>query len=71
MRVSLIFLLFFLTGRIYSQEYWQQNVDYRIEVSLDDSTNFLNGFDVICWIESKLKKEDFKEVYFRNNGIGG
>ena len=32
---------------------------------------FLNGFDVICWIESKLKKEDFKEVYFRNNGIGG
>ncbi|MGB1207022.1 MAG: hypothetical protein ACPG5B_15355 [Chitinophagales bacterium] len=32
---------------------------------------FLNAFDVICWLESKLKNEDFKEVYFRNNGIGG
>jgi len=30
---------------------------------------FLNSFDVISWLESKLKNKNFKKVYYKNNGL--
>ncbi|UAY50827.1 M1 family metallopeptidase [Ferruginibacter albus] len=37
----ILFLLFFCTS--FSQTYWQQQVDYKIDVSLNDSANTLDG----------------------------
>lgn len=30
---------------------------------------FLNSFDIISWLESKLINENFKTIYYKNNGL--
>lgn len=41
------------------------------QLLLEDPKNgiFVSSFDIISWLESKLEKESFKEVYYRRNGI--
>ena len=43
MRKFITFILIILPSFLFSQEYFQQQTDYKITVSLDDKTNTLNG----------------------------
>ena len=45
---QLVFLLFFLAQS--GQAYWQQEVDYQIDVTLNDSTHVLTGSQLITYI---------------------
>ena len=47
MKLSLYFLCLFLSVSCFAQPYWQQRVDTRIEVKLDDNQHILNGFEEI------------------------
>jgi len=48
MKKILVFILLFYISTIYAQiknqANWQQNVDYKIQVSLNDETHFLDAF---------------------------
>jgi hypothetical protein len=60
-------LLFYLVvvcscSDIWSQPYFQQEVNYRISVSLNDSTNSLSGFETIYYINHSPDKLKF--LYF-------
>lgn len=46
-------LLFVLTVQLLSaQDYWQQEVNYKIDVTLDDVNHFLNGFEQFEYINN-------------------
>ena len=46
-----VFALFLCSiNHLVAQEYWQQQVDYTIEVTLDDSNHLLNGFESIDYL---------------------
>lgn len=47
MKQLLTLFIFFATVNTYSQNYWQQEVNYDIDVTLNDSAHTLNGFITI------------------------
>ena len=53
---------FFLAYSIYGQDYFQQDVDYQITVSLDDQDHFLHGFETIAYTNNS--DETLSELYF-------
>ncbi|NJK84894.1 MAG: M1 family metallopeptidase [Bacteroidales bacterium] len=56
-----VFILL-LANRISGQEYWQQQVDYTINVSLDDVKHELNGYISIDYLNNSPHELDF--IYF-------
>ncbi len=50
-----IFCLVFSFNAVLSQDYFQQEVNYRITVSLNDSANSLSGFESISYINHHRK----------------
>ena len=64
MNLKLVTLLFvFIVPFIYSQElkYWQQEVNYKISVTLDDENHFLNGNETITYINNS--PDTLQEIY--------
>ena len=58
-----IIIVFFLSSCIlHSQEYFQQDVDYTIEVRLDDQNHILRGFEKIRYTNNA--PEALTELYF-------
>ena len=55
-------LIFLISGNIYAQNYFQQEVNYRIEVSLDDENHKLHGFESIEYINNSPDELTF--IYF-------
>ena len=56
---TFITLFFFCTFQSFSQEYWQQEVNYNINVTLDDESHVLYGdisFDYINHSPDTLNK---------------
>jgi hypothetical protein len=46
---TFIALLFLLNTALAQQKYWQQKVDYKIAVSLNDVDNSLSGFEQMTY----------------------
>ncbi len=55
-------ILMSLSLNIYAQEYWQQEVNYKINVSLNDSTHSLNGDIKITYTNNS--PDDLEFIYF-------
>ncbi|MBM3418347.1 MAG: M1 family metallopeptidase, partial [Bacteroidetes bacterium] len=51
-KVILFFLVFLLSTASIAQTYWQQEVNYKINVSLDDENHFLRGFESMEYINN-------------------
>ena len=58
----IIAFLLFPSCFLQSQEYFQQDVDYTIDVSLDDQNHVLRGFEKISY--SNNAPESLEELYF-------
>ncbi|MBN1598358.1 MAG: hypothetical protein JW894_08690, partial [Bacteroidales bacterium] len=55
MKLKIITLLFAITAaypECFAQQYFQQEVNYRIKVELDDSLHFLSGFEEIEYVNN-------------------
>src|SRR5258706_8171983 len=48
--ILVLFCLLFLTASYSQKNYWQQEVNYTIDLSLNDKDNTLNGFEKIEYI---------------------
>ncbi|MGM0497390.1 MAG: M1 family metallopeptidase [Bacteroidota bacterium] len=55
-------ILLLTTGILNAQDYFQQEVDYAIQVELDDQTHFLRGFEKIEYTNNSPGK--LTEIYF-------
>lgn len=55
-------MLFSASAGIYGQEYFQQEVHYRIKVTLDDKNHFLRGYETIEYTNNSPDKLHF--LYF-------
>ncbi|HEX6916043.1 MAG TPA: M1 family metallopeptidase, partial [Chitinophagaceae bacterium] len=52
-RISILFLAFvFCLSTASAQQYWQQRVDYTINVTLNDSAKTLDGFEKILYVNN-------------------
>ncbi len=60
MRQLTIIFSFFI-GTVNAQEYFQQEVNYTIDVQLDDKTNFLHGFEEFEYINNS--HDNLSEIY--------
>ncbi len=55
MKQIIFFLLFFISFESFAQRnYWQQKLDYTIDVSLDDKAKSLNGTHITLYMVSYL-----------------
>lgn len=57
-----VLVTFCATSNIYSQDYFQQEVNYKIDVRLNDSTHSLSAFETIGYINNSPDDLDF--IYF-------
>ena len=55
-------ILFFFAQYSFAQEYFQQEVNYNIEVTLDDQNHFLHGFEKIQYTNNA--PQPLKVIYF-------
>lgn len=55
-------LLFIFSSVIQAQQYFQQDVNYKINVRLNDSTHELTGFEELSYTNNSSEK--LKEIYF-------
>ena len=58
-KLSLFFLSFGLVALANAQNYWQQQVDYKIDVSLNDKEHSLKGFLTLEYTNHSPDKLDF------------
>lgn len=61
-KLIIILVLASLNAVIYAQDYFQQEVNYKIEVRLDDQSHFLNAFQEIEYINNSPDELSF--IYF-------
>lgn len=60
---SLLFIISILfVGNTFGQQYWQQRVDYNIQVSLDDTKNELSAFEELVYTNNS--PDTLKYLYF-------
>ena len=59
MKAVVFALLLFSFTNLAAQEYWQQKVDYSIEVLLDDSNHMLHGFESIDYLNNSPDSLDY------------
>jgi hypothetical protein len=62
------YLLFFVSGlftclSVFSQEYWQQEVNYKIDVELDDENHFLRGNETFEYVNNSPNELKFIYVH--------
>lgn len=62
LRLIFLFSLTLLFFRVHSQDYFQQRVNYTINVRLDDQKHFLHGFEKIEYINNSPNELNF--IYF-------
>ena len=68
MKNSITFTLSFLfLGNFFSQSYWQQEVNYKIDVKLDDKKNELSAFEEFEYINNSPQKLDFLFIHLWPN----
>lgn len=58
----ILFFAFSFSERSYSQAYFQQQVNYKIDVRLDDATHFLHCSEEIIYINNS--PDTLREIYF-------
>ena len=61
MKYLFLLFIFLLSFSFFSQNYWQQKVDYVIEVRLDDTHHFLHGNETFTY--SNNSPDELKEIY--------
>jgi hypothetical protein len=49
---SLFFLLLLVSSRVIAQDYWQQEVNYTIQVRLNDNNHTLSGYEVFEYVNN-------------------
>jgi len=59
MKAAVFSLLLFTINTLAAQEYWQQEVDYTIDVVLDDSSHVLRGFESVNYLNNSPDTLDF------------
>jgi len=57
MRILLLFAVL-SNSILFAQDYWQQEVNYKIEVRLDDVKNFLHGNETFEYINNSPETLD-------------
>jgi hypothetical protein len=62
MKLIVVFVFLGLVARSIAQDYWQQEVNYRIQVSLDDERHMLNGYVEIEYTNNSPESLPF--IYF-------
>ena len=45
-------LLFAISSSVFAQDYWQQEVNYTIQVKLNDNNHTLSGFEVFEYVNN-------------------
>jgi hypothetical protein len=66
-RISLILFTTFFTSLIFSQNYWQQEVNYTIEVRLDDENHALSASEKFQYVNNSPDALDFMYVHLWPN----
>ena len=67
MKLSLLILVLSSTLITYSQSYFQQNVDYKIDVTLNDKTNTLSAYEEFVYTNNSQCALDFIYVHLWAN----
>jgi len=62
MRLSLLAMILFLFRDAFAQEYFQQEVNYRIQVTLNDKSHELNSFESVEYINNSA--DTLRFIYF-------
>lgn len=62
MRLSLFVMILFLFRDAYTQEYFQQEVNYKIQVTLSDINHELNSFESVEYINNSA--DTLRFIYF-------
>lgn len=62
LRFAFTILIIWQCSKLFAQEYWQQQVDYKIEVTLDDTLQRLNGFITVKYKNNSPEQLNF--IYF-------
>ena len=60
--LPLLIIMAFLSCSVNAQEYFQQEVNYRIDVALNDKHHILTGFETIAYTNNS--PDDLKFIYF-------
>ena len=58
---------FLFLGNLFSQSYWQQEVNYKIDVKLDDKKHELVAFEEFEYINNSPQKLDFLMIHLWPN----
>ena len=58
MRIITALFLVFITNLLNSQEYWQQEVNYKISVKLDDKNHILHGDESFEYVNNSPNNLD-------------
>lgn len=59
----IIAVIVFVSSSVFSQEYWQQEVNYKIEVELDDENHFLRGNETFEYVNNSPDELSFIYVH--------
>jgi hypothetical protein len=65
--ITLLGIAGFLIGPAQTKEYFQQQVDYTIEVSLDDDTHVIRGFESFVYQNNSQESLDFIYIHLWPN----
>ena len=70
-KLALFFLILFFNFDSFAQEYWQQEVNYKITVSLNDSNHTLSAFEEIEYINNSPDSLHFIWFHIWPNAYSG
>ena len=66
-KITLVTLLLLLSSSLFSQNYWQQEVNYKINVTLDDAKHQITGFEEFEYVNNSPAILDFISIHLWPN----